>query len=73
MSGRALRQIMSGLNGGVDLVTKSTKAWRIESTNADGSMKSLKDLLGDLREAFADMTDAQKAKNAEDIAGKRLA
>ena len=73
MSGRALRQMMSGLNGTTKLATKSTKEWVIESTNADGSMRPLKDLLVDLREAFADMTDKQKASAAESIAGKRLA
>ena len=73
MSGRSLRQIMSGLNGGIELVTKSTKAWRIESANADGSTRSLKALLDDLRVAFADMTDEQKAMNAEAIAGECFA
>lgn len=70
MSGRALRQMMSGLNGTTKLATKSTKEWVIESANADGSMRPLKDLIKDLRIAFADMSDEQKASNAENIAGK---
>lgn len=69
-AGTSLRQILLGLQGGVELATKSTDSWVIEVENADGSMRNLNDVVVDLREAFADMTDAQKASNAEAIAGK---
>lgn len=69
-AGTSLRQILLGLQGGVELVTKSTDSWVIETENADGSMRNLNDVVVDLREAFADMTDSQKASNAETIAGK---
>ena len=69
-AGTSLRQILLGLQGGVELATKSTDKWRIEVENSDGSMRNLNDVVVDLREAFADMTDAQKASNAEAIAGK---
>lgn len=69
-AGTSLRQILLGLQGGVELATKSTDSWVIEVENADGSMRNLNDVVVDLREAFADMTDAQKASNAETIAGK---
>ena len=69
-AGTSLRQILLGLQGGVELATKSTDNWRIEVENSDGSMRNLNDVVVDLRAAFADMTDAQKASNAEAIAGK---
>lgn len=69
-AGTSLRQILLGLQGGVELATKSTDSWVIEVENADGSMRNLNDVVVDLREAFADMTDSQKASNAEAIAGK---
>lgn len=69
-AGTSLRQMLLGLQGGVELATKSTDSWVIEVENADGSMRNLNDVVVDLREAFADMTDAQKASNAEAIAGK---
>ncbi|MEG1004632.1 MAG: phage tail tape measure protein, partial [Clostridium sp.] len=69
-AGTSLRQIMMGLQGGVELTTKSTNAWRIEVENSDGTMRDFRSVLVDLREGFADMTDAQKAQNAESIAGK---
>ena len=69
-AGTSLRQILLGLQGGVELATKSTDKWRIEVENSDGSMRNLNDVVVDLRAAFGDMTDAQKASNAEAIAGK---
>lgn len=69
-AGTSLRQVILGLQGGVELATKSTDAWVVETTNADGSMRNLHDVMVDLREAFADMTEEQKANNAENIAGK---
>lgn len=69
-AGTSLRQILLGLQGGVELATKSTDKWVVEVENADGTMRDLNDVVVDLRAAFADMTDAQKASNAESIAGK---
>lgn len=69
-AGTSLRQILMGLQGGVELTTQSTSAWRIETENSDGTMRDFRSVLVDLREGFADMTDAQKAQNAESIAGK---
>ena len=69
-AGTSLRQVLMGLQGGVEVATKSTKRWRIEVENQDGTMRDFRSVLVDLREAFADMTDAQKAQNAESIAGK---
>lgn len=69
-AGTSLRQILLGLQGTVELSGDSFGKWVIETQNADGSMRDLHEILGDLREAFANMTEAEKAANAESIAGK---
>lgn len=52
------------------LTTKSTDEYVVATTNSDGTMRALRPVLVDMRKAFADMTDSQKASNAEAIAGK---
>lgn len=42
----------------------------IETQNADGSMRDLGDVLGDLRSGFGQLTASQKMQNAEMISGK---
>lgn len=69
-AGTSLRQILLGLQGGVEVTTKGAKKFRIEVENADGTMRAFDDVLSDLRQSFSLMTDAQKAQNAELIAGK---
>lgn len=69
-SGTSLRQVLMGLQGGVEVATKSGEKFRIEVENQDGTMRDFRSVLIDLRTAFGEMTDAQKAQNAESIAGK---
>lgn len=69
-AGTSLRQILMGLQGGVELVMGKTKKYHVEVENMDGTMRKFSDVLGDLRDGFSLMTDAQKAQNAESIAGK---
>lgn len=69
-AGTSLRQVILGLQGGVELTGKEFGKWHIEVENADGSMRSFGDVIGDLREAFSHMTEAEKTANAESIAGK---
>lgn len=75
--GTVLRKIMSETAGGVNLVSKafskngkSAGKLKIETANADGSMKDWSETIGNLRAAFSQMTDEEKAANAESIAGK---
>lgn len=42
----------------------------IRTTNTDGSMRSLNDILADCRAAFGRMSDSEKAANAEALVGK---
>lgn len=75
--GTVLRKIMSETAGVVNLVSKafskngkSAGKLKIETANADGSMKDWSETIGNLRAAFSQMTDEEKAANAESIAGK---
>ena len=70
MAGTALRKILTELTGEVKVSGKEFGEMAIQTTNADGSMRPLADVLKDLREAFGKMTEAERAQNAEAIAGK---
>lgn len=69
-AGTSLRKIFLGLQGGVELTGDKLGKYHLEVENADGSMRKLEDVAGDLRKAFSQMTEAEKAANAESIAGK---
>lgn len=69
-AGTALRKILTQLNGDVEVTGKEFGKLTIQTTKADGSMRPLADILKDLRSAFDQMTDSEKAANAETIAGK---
>lgn len=69
-AGTALRRIFTQMTGPLELVSDSFGDIFIETTNLDGSMRPLNDVLGDLRVAFSKMTEAERAANAENIAGK---
>jgi len=76
-SGTALRKIMSETAGGITLVSKAyakagkkTGKYKIETADADGSMKDWSQTVEVLREQFSKMTEEEKAMNAESIAGK---
>lgn len=76
-AGTSLRKFFAETTGGAKVVGKAFESatnkqglfW-IETQNADGSMRKLKDILVDLRNAFSQLTEAEKAANAESIAGK---
>ena len=69
-AGTALRTIMNNLTGEVKLSGKALGEVTIATTNADGSMRDLSDILGDCRGAFAQMTESEKAQAAETLFGK---
>lgn len=70
MAGTSMRQILTNLTGVLELNVGGMKNWVIECENADGTMVPLRDQFVQLREAFAEMTEAERASNAEMIAGK---
>lgn len=68
--GTYLRAVMNALAGEVKFTGKELGKVTIETTNADGSMRQLSDILADCRGAFAQMTESEKAANAETLAGR---
>lgn len=69
-AGTALRKIMTETNGAFEVVGDNLGKYVIQTTKADGSMVSFKETMIEMRKAFSQLTDAEKAANAEDIAGK---
>jgi TP901 family phage tail tape measure protein len=69
-AGTALSGVLSRLNGDNKEVRDTMKELGIEITNADGSFKSLDDIVAILRNSFAGMTEEQKAYYATILAGQ---
>lgn len=69
-AGTALRTIMNNLAGNVKISGKAIGDVTIATTNADGSMRDLSDILADCRSAFGNLTESEKAQAAESLVGK---
>lgn len=69
-AGMALRTIMNNLSGDVKICGASIGEVTVATTNADGSMRELSDILADCRAAFAGLTESEKAQAAESLVGK---
>lgn len=69
-AGTALRTIMNNLAGDVKISGKAIGDITIATTNADGSMRDLSDILADCRSAFGNLTESEKAQAAESLVGK---
>lgn len=69
-AGTALRTIMNKLAGDVKISGKAIGDVTIATTNADGSMRDLSDILADCRSAFGNLTESEKAQAAESLVGK---
>ena len=69
-AGTSLRTIMNNLTGEVKLSGAAFGEVTIATTNADGSMRSLSDILADCRTAFNRMSESEKANAAETLVGK---
>lgn len=69
-AGTALRTIMNNLAGDVKISGKAIGDVTIATTNADGSMRDLSDILSDCRSAFRNLTESEKAQAAESLVGK---
>ncbi|WP_035796538.1 phage tail tape measure protein [Butyrivibrio sp. MB2005] len=70
MAGTSLRTIMNNLAGDVSFTGAAFGEMHIATTNADGSMRELSDILADCRTAFSQMSESEKAANAEALVGK---
>ena len=69
-AGTALRTIMNNLAGDVKFSGNAIGDVTIATTNADGSMRDLSDILADCRSAFGNLTESEKAQAAESLVGK---
>lgn len=69
-AGTALRTIMNNLSKDFTISGKNIGDVTIATTNADGSMRDLRDILGDCREAFSGLTESEKAQAAQSLVGK---
>lgn len=69
-AGTALRTIMNNFSGEVKISGAAIGDMTIATTNADGSMRDLSDILADCRGAFGELTESEKAQAAESLVGK---
>ena len=69
-AGTSLRSIMNNLTGDVKFAGSAFGEMTIATTNTDGSMRSLNDILSDCRGAFSQMSESEQAANAEALVGK---
>lgn len=69
-AGTSLRTIMNNLTSDVKLSGRAIGEVSIATTNADGSMRSLREILADCREQFGKLSESEKASNAEALVGK---
>lgn len=69
-AGTALRTIMNNLAGEVKITGAALGEVTIATTNADGSMRNLSDILSDCRGAFSRLSESEQAAAAEALVGK---
>ena len=69
-SGTALRAIMTALASDVKFCGDAFGEMEIATTNQDGSMRELNDILADCRVAFAQMSESEQASAAQALVGK---
>lgn len=69
-AGTALRTMMTKLQGELKLSGEALGEVKIQTANADGSMRELSDILADCRTAFSKMSESEAAAAAETLVGK---
>lgn len=69
-AGTAMRTMLTSLTGEVTFVGDAFGELTIQTTNTDGSMRSLGEILADCRVAFSQMSESEQAANAEALVGK---
>jgi TP901 family phage tail tape measure protein len=69
-AGTSLRSVMTALAGEVKICGESIGEVEIQTTNADGSMRELSDILADCRDAFSKMSESEQASAAQALVGK---
>lgn len=69
-SGTSLRRILSDLSSDFTISGKATGDMEIQVQNADGSMRSLYDIVMDCRKAFSQLTEAERVNQAKTLVGQ---
>ena len=69
-AGTSLRTIMANLSGEVKICGANIGEVTIATSNADGKMRDLSDILADCRVAFFGLSESEKAAAAESLVGK---
>lgn len=69
MAGTALRTMLSKLAEGVTLTGEKIGEVTISASNADGTMRDLNEVLGELRENWALLSESEQVANADKIFG----
>ncbi len=69
-AGTSLRTIMTNLSSDFTIAGQNIGEVTIATTNADGSMRDLSDILADCRVAFSGLTESEQAAAAESLVGK---
>lgn len=69
-AGTALRAILTNLSKPTKQMSKAMKKLGISVTESDGSMKSLRTVMQNMRQAFAGLTESQRTQYAATIAGQ---
>jgi len=70
MAGTALRSTMTRLVSPPKTAATALDALNFSATKSDGTLKSFREQIVELREKFKDLTDAEKAEYAQQIAGQ---
>lgn len=69
-AGTAMRKFMTELSEGLTITGEKIGKVTISTTNADGSMRSYAEILRELRDVFAQLTDSEKSTAARNIVGQ---
>lgn len=69
-AGTSLRSVLTRLAAPPNDCANAMEELGISITNSDGTMRSLSDVIGTLREKFSGLSEAQQTQYAKDIAGQ---
>ena len=69
-AGTSMRQLFTNLVKPTDAMAQAMEDLGISMTDAEGKTKSLDALMGDLRQSFSGLSEAQKAQYAATLAGQ---
>lgn len=69
-AGTAMRSMLTRLAKPTDQVADAMKRYNISMTDANGNMKPLSTLLGEMRDRFSKLSEAEKAQLAATLAGQ---